>query len=76
MGKVVYNQNCAACHQVDGRGIPAAFPPLANSDYLNADKTRAIRVVKGGLAGEVVVNKEKYNSVMPALTPWPELLER
>lgn len=67
MGKAVYAQNCAACHQVDGRGIPAAFPPLANADYLNKDKVRAIQVVKSGLSGEITVNGEKYNSVMPAL---------
>lgn len=67
MGKAVYTQNCAACHQPDGKGIKGAFPPLANSDYLNADKVRAIKTVKGGLAGEVTVNGEKYNSVMPAL---------
>ncbi|MGE0761740.1 MAG: copper-containing nitrite reductase [Bdellovibrionales bacterium] len=67
MGKAVYTQNCAACHQVDGRGIADAFPPLAASDYLNADKTRAIAVVRNGLSGEVKVNGNKYNSVMPAL---------
>ncbi len=67
MGKAVYTQNCAACHQVDGKGIPDAFPPLAGADYLNADKTRAISVVRSGLTGEVTVNGKKYNSVMPAL---------
>lgn len=67
MGKNTYNQNCAACHQPNGQGVPSAFPPLANSDYLNADKTRAISAVKNGLAGAITVNKEKYNSIMPSL---------
>lgn len=67
MGKVTFNQNCAACHQPDGRGIPSAFPPLAKSDFLNADKARAIGVVKNGLTGVVTVNGEKFNSVMPSL---------
>lgn len=68
MGKAVYTQNCAACHQPDGKGIPAAFPPLAGADYLNADKNRAIHIVKYGLSGEVTVNGNKYNSVMPSLS--------
>ncbi|OFZ28972.1 MAG: nitrite reductase, copper-containing [Bdellovibrionales bacterium RIFCSPHIGHO2_01_FULL_40_29] len=67
MGKVTFAANCAACHQADGKGIPSVFPPVAASDYLNADKKRAISVVKNGLSGAITVNKEKYNSVMPAL---------
>lgn len=67
MGKTVYTQSCAACHQPDGAGIPGAFPPLAKSDFLNADKKRAIGIVKNGLTGEITVNGSKYNSVMPSL---------
>ncbi|WP_438695862.1 copper-containing nitrite reductase [Winogradskyella ouciana] len=63
-GKQTYMQTCFACHQAEGQGIPNAFPPLANSDYLNADVERAIDVVVNGLSGEITVNGEKYNSVM------------
>lgn len=63
-GKQVYMKTCFACHQAEGQGIPNAFPPLANSDYLNADVDRAIRAVVKGLTGEITVNGEKYNSVM------------
>jgi len=65
-GKKIYSQNCFACHQAEGQGIPKAFPPLANSDYLNADPDRAIGIVLNGLTGEVEVNGETYNSAMPA----------
>ncbi len=27
-GRDAYNKNCAACHQLDGKGLPPAFPPL------------------------------------------------
>lgn len=64
-GKQVYTQNCLACHQANGAGIPNAFPPLAESDYLNEDVHRAIEVVKFGLTGEVKVNGNVYNSAMP-----------
>ena len=66
-GQLVYGQNCAACHMPTGTGVPAAFPPLAKSDYLNADVDRAISTVLHGLQGEVVVNGAKFNSIMPLL---------
>lgn len=34
-GAVVYKQRCAACHQDNGAGVPAAFPPLWGSDSYN-----------------------------------------
>ncbi len=67
VGKTVYAQNCAACHQLQGEGIPNAFPPLAKSDFLMKDKKRAIGVVLNGLTGDVKVNGQVYNGVMPAL---------
>ena len=57
---------CAACHQPTGRGLPNLFPPLAGSDFLNADKSRAIQIVIGGRNGQVVVNGMKFNNNMPA----------
>jgi nitrite reductase (NO-forming) len=65
-GRAVFATNCAACHQTNGEGIPHAFPPLAKSDFLNADKIRAIKVVTGGLSGKVTVNGQEFNGVMPA----------
>ena len=59
-------QTCFACHQAEGQGIAGAFPPLAESDYLNEDVNRSIDVVLKGLQGEITVNGETYNSAMPA----------
>jgi nitrite reductase (NO-forming) len=66
-GKNVYQQNCAACHQGDGKGIPGAFPPVANSDYFNADWKRTIDTVKNGKSGPITVNGAVFNGVMPSL---------
>jgi nitrite reductase (NO-forming) len=68
LGEVVFQANCMACHQKDGQGIPGAFPPLAKSDFLNADKMRAIRTVIGGKQGSLTVNGKTYDGVMPAWT--------
>ncbi len=67
-GRNIYMQTCFACHQSDGQGMKGAFPPLANSDYLNADVKRAIDIVLNGLTGEITVNGETYNSVMTSQT--------
>lgn len=66
LGKAIYTNNCLACHQSSGTGIKGAFPPLAKSDYLNGNKNLAIETVVNGRSGELVVNGEKFNSVMPA----------
>ena len=64
-GREHYLRNCFVCHQVNGQGVPGAFPPLAKSDYLAADLGRSIRAVCEGLAGELVVNGRKYAGAMP-----------
>lgn len=68
LGSHLFYSICAACHQPTGRGLPNVFPPLAGSDFLNADKHRAIGFVIHGRQGEVVVNGLKFNNTMP---PFP-----
>lgn len=64
-GKAIYNKVCMACHQMNGAGIPGAFPPLAKSDYLNADVNRAIKQVLNGSLGAITANGKKYTTPMP-----------
>jgi nitrite reductase (NO-forming) len=67
-GKALYKGTCSTCHQMDGKGLPNVFPPLAGSDYLLASKNRSIKIVLNGLTGPVKVNGKKYNSVMAPLS--------
>jgi nitrite reductase (NO-forming) len=67
LGKNVFESNCLACHQASGEGIPKAFPPLAKSDFLNADHNRAIDILLNGRSGPITVNGETFDSVMPAI---------
>ncbi len=64
-GEKLYTTNCAACHQVTGKGLTGAFPPLAGSDYIAIDPMNAVRAVINGLTGPISVNGNDYNSVMP-----------
>ncbi len=67
-GKQLFKGTCSTCHQAEGQGLEGVFPPLAGSDYLMADKQRAIGIVLNGLTGPVQVNGKAYNSVMPAMS--------
>ena len=67
-GELLFNGTCSVCHQSTGRGLPNVFPPLAGSDYLMAEKQRAIGIVLNGLNGTVTVNGAQYNSVMPPMS--------
>jgi cytochrome c oxidase cbb3-type subunit 2 len=35
LGKKLYMNTCASCHQQNGQGLPGAFPPLAGSPIVN-----------------------------------------
>jgi len=39
---------------------------LAKSDFLMADKTRAIGILENGLKGEITVNGKQYHGEMPS----------
>jgi mono/diheme cytochrome c family protein len=70
-GESVYSANCASCHQGNGQGIPGAFPPLAGGhapDLLVPDggRTYLIDVLLYGLQGQIEVEGQSYNGVMPA----------
>lgn len=67
-GKKVFLSVCFACHMQEGQGLPGVFPPLAGSDYLKADKDRAVRIPIKGLSGPITVNGKPYNNVMPPQT--------
>jgi nitrite reductase (NO-forming) len=64
-GKNIFSTVCFACHQPDGKGIPNVFPPLAGSDFLNANKERAMGIVLHGKTGLVTVNGKQFNNIMP-----------
>ncbi|MFO0729135.1 MAG: copper-containing nitrite reductase [Myxococcota bacterium] len=66
-GQQLFTGTCGLCHQLTGLGLPGVFPPLAKSDFLAADRQRAIGIVLHGLSGPVTVNGQTFNSVMPPM---------
>jgi len=63
-GGEIFKTKCVVCHQVNGLGVENVFPPLANSDYLLADKVRAVAQTLNGSKIEMIVNGKKYNQEM------------
>ncbi len=64
-GILLYKTHCANCHQTNGNGLQALYPPLAGSDYL-ANKDSVIHLIRYGQQGPIMVNGKRYNRPMPA----------
>ena len=69
-GKMVFNKNCAPCHQDSGSGNPSTFvPPVAGSEIVAAaGPNRLIRILLDGLAGPIKVAGKDYGTA--AMPPW------
>ena len=50
-GEETYNKVCAACHQVNGQGLPPAFPGLVGSAIVTGDIAAHLEIVLNGKAG-------------------------
>ncbi len=47
----LFGQNCAACHQPQGQGVPGAFPALAGDPVVKGDPRAAAWIVIHGRGG-------------------------
>jgi cytochrome c6 len=50
-GHQTFMQNCAACHQATGKGIPGAFPALAGDKFVTGDPAKPVATVLNGRGG-------------------------
>jgi mono/diheme cytochrome c family protein len=66
VGRRLYNNNCAACHQTDGQGVAGRFPPLADAEWVTGDARILSRILLHGLQGPISVRGTEYNGAMPA----------
>ncbi len=48
-GGKVYSNNCVACHQATGKGVPGAFPALDGSPKVNGPKADQIHILLNGV---------------------------
>jgi mono/diheme cytochrome c family protein len=76
VGKRLFTQNCAVCHQQTGLGVAGQFPPLAGSEWVLAQDwhgdNHMVKIVLHGFHGPVTVKGEQFNNVM---APWGKVLK-
>jgi mono/diheme cytochrome c family protein len=76
IGKRVFTQNCAVCHQATGLGVPGQFPPLAGSEFVLSQDwhgdNHIVKIVLNGFQGPVTVKGQQFNNVM---APWGKVLK-
>ena len=65
-GKQTYAGLCTACHQPTGKGLEGLAPPLADSEWVNGDPERIVKVIMHGLRGPIKVKGVAYSYDMPA----------
>lgn len=65
LGKRLFENVCAKCHQPDGQGVAGQYPPLVGSEWaLAAGPARMIRIALDGLQGPVTVKGAVFNNNM------------
>ena len=65
-GAQVYTTSCVSCHGEQGAGVAGAFPALAGNKAVLGDDKYLSNVLLYGLQGQINVNGQVYNGVMPA----------
>ena len=55
-GEKVYAQNCVACHQATGMGVPGSFPALSGSKVVNGPKADQIKLLLAGKQGTAMAS--------------------
>ncbi len=76
LGKRLFAQNCAVCHQQTGLGVPGQFPPLVGSEWVLAQDwhgdNHIVNIVLHGFQGPVTVKGQQFNNVMAS---WGKVLK-
>ena len=65
-GSKVYETYCLSCHMQDGSGVPGMNPPLTKTKWVLGPKKTLTELLLKGLTGEIEVNGDYYDNVMPS----------
>ncbi len=70
-GSLLYLQNCLACHQANGEGVPGVQPPLAGTPVPNGPPEEMLAWVMYGVR-PATLPKGQYSGVMPQFAYLPD----
>ena len=62
-GETVYNANCAACHQPNGKGVPGTFPAIDGSKVATGPVAEHINIVMNGKSGTAMAPFQHLSNV-------------
>ena len=66
LGKRIFGNNFANCHQASGAGAPGSYPPLVASDWVMGSKERLAAILLHGISGPITVKGDTFSTqVMP-----------
>jgi len=66
-GAVLFAQNCSACHQAAGQGVPGAYPALAGNTFVRGDPKTVASVVLHGRGGMPSFSDDLSNADIAAV---------
>ncbi len=66
-GAALFDQNCSACHQSTGKGIPGAFPALASDPFVLGAPSAPASVVLNGRGGMPTFGKDLTDDQIAAV---------
>ncbi len=72
-GKALYDAYCGTCHMEEGQGLRGLFPPVAQSDYLVANRAKLPCIIRYGLQDSIYVNGRLYDQPMAAIPSLSEI---
>ncbi|MCB1830241.1 MAG: cytochrome c oxidase subunit II [Chromatiaceae bacterium] len=62
-GEALFNTKCAACHQINGTGLPPAFPPLKGSPIATGAIVDHLKIVLNGKEGTAMQSWSSLNDL-------------
>ena len=68
-GSAIYRRPgmCITCHQAQGNGVPAVYPPLTAGSWVGKDAELLVQIVLHGLQGPLVIGGKPFKSAMPGM---------
>jgi len=64
-GAKIYQAKCQGCHQPNGLGDGANFPPLGGSEWVTGDTSALAQIIMNGAQGPIKVAGRTWNGAMP-----------
>ena len=77
-GFLIYNQYCATCHGMDGKGLENLAPPLYQTEYTAGPSEHMALIMLHGLQGPLTIHGEVYKgaAVMPGIKDNSDISDR